>query len=369
MTTNSITTVHLRGTPRERGRELGERTASIAQYYWREILLDLGERAERPMTEDELLAWLRERAAYAAGIAPDLDEELHGIAEGADVPYEMAFAINSGDEVNTLAAACGSSTFAVPDKHCLSIIVPPERSATGGLLMAQTWDGPDWTPAPWLLTVEEASGTSAFLTDPGWIGGAGVNDHGVASVHTGVGIEGAPVGLGYSHIARRMMQSATAETAAAAAVAYPSSGGCHYVAGDAERAFDALVAGELRDVVAVDGWLSTCFHFEQPEFEGVQQEGGKSVFARSMARRIGRILTLAQAEDGPIEPRRLFDLFADHADGDDGFSVCLHAGEMRVLGTVVADARTRTVWASVGSPCEANPITEVRLTEAGPQVR
>jgi isopenicillin-N N-acyltransferase-like protein len=359
---SSIKTIHLTGSPRERGRRLGAQMAIPIQKYWREILLDVGVRAERPMTEAELREWLADRATFAAAIAPDLDEELRGIAEGADVDYEVAFAVNAGEEIDELASALGSSTYSLPAKHCLSIIVPPERSATGGLLMAQTWEAPDWTPAPWLVTVEEDAGTSVFMTDPGWIGGCGVNDRGIASVHTAVFLCEAPVGLGYSFIARRIMQAATTEAAAAAVVEYPAAGGCHYIVGDDAGGVDAVVAGELRDIFAFEGWLSTCGHYEHPRFVAKQRETKKpdSLF------RTGRILELAQAVDGLIEPLQLFSLLSDHKESEGGAAVCLH-GQVRVLGTLVADARSRTVWANAGNPCEGNPVTEVRLGADGPE--
>jgi isopenicillin-N N-acyltransferase-like protein len=351
-----IVQIRLAGAPRERGRQLGARFGPLAQAYWREILLDLGERAARPMGEAELLEWLRPRAAFAAAIAPDLDEELRGLAEGAEIPYEVAFAINSGNEMNGLAAGRGASTFALPEKRCLSIVVQAKYSATGSVLLGQTWEGPRATPAPWLVTVEENAGASVWLTDPGWIGGAGLNSHGVGTVQTGVAFAGSPVGLGYSYIARRALQQISAAAAAQSATEYPSSSAGHYVSADGGETIDALVAGELRESLPVEGWLTTHAHFDDQRFAALRDPGDR----RDSQWRTNRLLAMAAAA-APIEPLTLFELFADHEGRDDGGTVCLHSGELTALGTIVIDVGARTVWASAGSPCERRLISTVRL--------
>jgi isopenicillin-N N-acyltransferase like protein len=346
------------GSPRERGRQIGEELGDLARETWREVLADLGERAARPLPEAELRALLAERAAFAARVAPDLDEELRGVAEGAGVDYEVAVAINNVNELNSVAAVRGSSTFALPEKHCLSLVVPAAHSATRGVLLAQTWDSPRNAPLPWLLTVEEEAGRSVFLTDPGWLGGAGVNDRGTASVHTGLHMTTYPVGIGYSHIARRIMQAPSAAAALAASTEFASSDGCHYLIGDRTGASDAIVAADQHTVVPVDGWLSTHYHVDDPAFAPMlETDNAKSLH------RTGRILDLAraQAERGPINPLQPFELFGDHATDASGAAVCLHQGEMRIAGMIVADAGSQTVWASVGNPCEWNPVSMVTL--------
>lgn len=351
-----ILTVRLKGEPRERGRQLGELMGALATYYLHELLMDVGERAARPMTEAELVSWLSPRAAYAASIAPDLDEEVRGFAEGAQIPYEMAFAINSGNEMNDLAAGRGSSTFALPAKHCLSLAVPAEHSATGSILLAQTWEGPRTTPPPWLVTVEEGEASSVWLTTPGWFGGTGVNSFGIGTVQTGVVLADPPFGLGYSYIARRILQQQTVDAAAEASVKYPSPSGGHYVSADGARVVDGIIGGELRESVPVVGWLATHAHFDDPRYAALRDPRDR----RDSPWRTRRILEQCEA-GAPIQPRTLFDLFADHEGRDDGGTVCLHSGEITALGTIVIDPAGSRVWANAGSPCAHAPISEVQL--------
>jgi hypothetical protein len=355
MTQPGIFVARLEGEPRERGRQLGELMGDLASSYLDELLRDVGERASRPMNEAELLSWLSSRAAYCAAIAPDLDEEVRGFAEAAQIPYEMAFAINSGNEMNDLAARRGSSTFALP-AHCLSIVVPPEHSTTGQVLLAQTWEGPRTTPSPWLVTVKEDTGSSVWLTTPGWFGGAGLNSFGVGSVQTGVVLAKPPLGLGYSYIARRMLQERSARAASEGAVRYPSPSGGHYISADRVTVMDALLAGSLRASFAVPGWLSTHAHFDRPRFAVRRHPDDR----RDSRWRTDRLLGLCR-EGAPLGPHALFHLFADHGGRNDGGTVCLHSGEIAALGMIVIDPAGGTVWASAGSPCSHAPVTKVRL--------
>ena len=356
MAGTEIFTARLEGRPRERGRQMGELMGGLTAYYLHELLMDIGERASRPMSEAELLTWLSPRAAYAASVAPDLDEEVRGFAEAAQIPDEMAFAINSGNEMNDLAASRGSSTFALPAKHCLSIAVPAEHSTTGTVLLAQTWEGPRTTPPPWLVTVREGEGSSVWLTTPGWFGGTGVNSFGVGTVQTGVVLAKPPVGLGYSYISRRMLQQHSVDGAAQAAVQYPSPSGGHYVSADHTRVIDGLIAGDLRGSFPVEGWLATHAHFDDQRYEVLRHPHD----CRDSPWRTSRIIDRCQAL-APLAPRELFHIFADHEGRDDGGTVCLHSGEISAIGTIVIDPAGRTVWASTGSPCAHGPITEVRL--------
>ena len=356
MTEGEIFTACLEGEPRERGRQLGELMGDLTGYYLSELRKDVGERASRPMSEGELLAWLAPRAAFAASVAPELDEEVRGFAEAAQISYEMAFAINSGNEMNDLAVSRGSSTFALPSKHCLSIVIPAGQSATGNVLLAQTWEGPRVTPPPWLITAREGRVSSVWLTTPGWFGGTGVNSFGVGSVQTAVVLADPPLGLGYSYIARRMLQQRSVDAAAQSAVEYPSPSGGRYVVSDGIKVVDAELAGELRGSFPVPGWLATHAHFDEPSYTAMRAPGDR----RDSLWRTSRILERCKAA-APVEPLDVFGLFADHEGRDDGGTVCLHAGGVAALGTIVIEPVERRVWASVGSPCARGPVTEVSV--------
>ena len=101
---------------------------------------------------------------------PQAQDEMKGIAEGADVTYGDILALNCRSEL----------MFALPD-GCSTLAVLPESSRDGDTYLAQTWDwimparastvilDIDQSPAPRILMVAEA----------GMIGGKGLNDKGI----------------------------------------------------------------------------------------------------------------------------------------------------------------------------------------------
>lgn len=356
----SIPFAELSGDARERGRLHGREIPGVLRRYWRELVLDVTERSDHPMSEEALADWVRERAALALSLEPDLEEEIRGIAEGAGVDYEQALAVNLGEEVNHLAFGLGWHAPAV--QRCLSIVVPPEQSQTGGYLLAQTWDGPAWLPDPMLFVVEEEAGRSVFIADPGWVGGAGLNDRGLGSVHTGVGtkVDGTP-GLPYSFIARRILRSDDLQSAAQSVTELPATAGCHYIVVDRERVVDVETAGLTNANFTYTGPISTCAHFSDSRCAATESDPRGRLVSEF---RVGRLLDLFQPA-APISPLDLFRLISDHEPGPDGASVCLHPGSMRSLGSIVIDLAGRTVWGKAGNPCMARPVTQVTLFDSG----
>src|SRR5512132_1953314 len=122
---DAITLVELSGTPFERGREHGRRIPDTLQAYWSELVLDVTERSDRPMSEGQLRDWVVERAQPALALAPDLEEEIRGMADGAGVDWEVALAVNLGEECNHLAYSLGWHAPEV--QRCLSVVVPPSQ--------------------------------------------------------------------------------------------------------------------------------------------------------------------------------------------------------------------------------------------------
>jgi isopenicillin-N N-acyltransferase-like protein len=362
-----IEVIRLSGTPFERGLEHGAAVADRLEYYWGELVADVSERAIERLSKDELRGWIKERSSAAVAIAPDLEQEIRGIAEGAGVEYEVALAVSFGEEVCHLASARGvergpGAGDSSPLTRCLSVVVPPEKSATGSYLLAQTWDGPDWTPDPILFAVDEEAGRSAYLSDGGWVGGVGLNDRGLGSVHTGVStVEDGTPGVPYPFIARRIMQAGSFDEAVASVVEVPATAGCHFLVGDGTRLTDVEVAGALNAVVPMTPPVSTCAHFCAGNT--VKTELSEE-WHRISAYRVERLLSLLadRSDTGPLD---VFEIMSDHEEGPSGATVCRHPGTGRSLGAIVVDMGTSTVYAQAGNPCLARPIVSITVPRAG----
>ncbi|WP_322799315.1 C45 family peptidase, partial [Thermoflexus sp.] len=318
MKEETIRVLWLTGSPRERGRQHGRAAAPWIHRYWAELVAEATVRAARPLSLHELSQWLQERAALALEKAPDLALELEGMAEGAGVPWEAVLGLNFYEEIADLVHERGRPARPVGSR-CSAVVLPPDRTATGRMLLAQTWDGADWWGDPWLFLVEEHGIRMAYLADAGTLGGVGVNSAGIGSVHTGVTLRVHPPGLPYTFIARRILRCRSVEEAVQVATEAPSTAGCHYIVSDGVQGVDIEMAGTVSATRPLEGIWATCAHFEA--YECVVQQWMPEVPASR--HRVERLKAQAAARFG-VRPPDLFEILADHVPGPGGATVCRH---------------------------------------------
>jgi isopenicillin-N N-acyltransferase-like protein len=192
--------------PYERGREFGaahgERVATTVAAYRR--LIGPGVDLDR---------WGPAVLARIAGWAPDLAEEITGIAAGAGLPPGLVAAINARTE---LLAAADVLAGHPPGRDECSVVVDLGR-AGGSAVAGQTWDWYVELADNWLVwTIPFPDGRRVTtLTEYGVVGKIGVNARGVGVLFTmlhhradGRGAGGAPVGVPVHVVARRVLDEA-----------------------------------------------------------------------------------------------------------------------------------------------------------------
>jgi isopenicillin-N N-acyltransferase-like protein len=161
--------------------------------------------------------------------APDLVEEMRGIARGAGVPFERIFLINSLLDIGNMRYLplvqnfAGCSTFAVA-----------AEAGTGKTLIGQTYDMADFHQNYLtLLRLKPARGPRQLLfTFAGIIGAAGQNEAGI-----GVNINYlSPLDVGWGRLHSIMIRQILAGTQLADAltppVLPPRAGGAHFLIAD-----------------------------------------------------------------------------------------------------------------------------------------
>ncbi len=353
MKDESIRVLWLTGSPRERGRQHGRAAAPWIRRYWAELVAEATVRAAHPISLQELREWIQERAVPALEKDPDLALELEGLAEGAGVPWEAVLGLNFYEEIADLVHERGRPPRPIRPR-CSAVVLPPDRTAAGRMLLAQTWDGADWWGDPWLFLVEEEGVRMAYLADAGTLGGVGVNSAGIGSVHTGVTLRAHPPGLPYTFIARRILRCRSVEEAVRVVTEAPSTAGCHYIVSDGVHAVDIEMAGTVSAVRPVEGIWATCAHFEDPAC--AMQQWREDVPASR--HRVERLKTQAAARSG-VQLLDLFELLADHVPGPEGATVCRHpnpASDSRSAAGVVIDPQGRWMLTRMGNPCQSLPV-------------
>lgn len=173
---DSFPLVSVSGPPRERGRQYGrqakDRVHHSARLYLGRLHRDIPSDAEIQSLVDRLVP-------QAAAFGADYIEEMHGIAEGADLPFAHVFIINARTELLSLArrqARKGDTD------GCTGAVIMPERSRSGRLIHGQNWDWlAECVETAVVLRVAGDGDTPELMTftEAGGLGRSGLNDAGI----------------------------------------------------------------------------------------------------------------------------------------------------------------------------------------------
>src|SRR5437660_5740610 len=225
----NIPVLELSGAPGQIGAAHGEaQRERIREYAERFISWTLSMAAVR-VTEAELWARWAPQVAVNQREAPDMVEEMRGIARGAGVPFERVFLLNSLLDLNSFrylglaTAFAGCSTFAVA-----------AEAGTGKTLVGQTYDMPafhqDYLT---LLRLKPSEGPRQLVfTFAGIVGAAGLNEAGLAVNINYLSPLDAGLGRLHSVVVRQILASAQLADALTPPVLPPRAGGAHFLVAD-----------------------------------------------------------------------------------------------------------------------------------------
>lgn len=147
--------IEISGSPRERGRLYGEQARErvhLSSELYREQLGRLG------YSREKVVDLVESFPAAILDWAPELVEEMRGIAEGAGLDFTSVFLINARTELLQLARR-GLSFKDQEKDGCTGVVVMPKAARDGRLIHAQNWD--------WRAECAETSVVVRVLQDDG----------------------------------------------------------------------------------------------------------------------------------------------------------------------------------------------------------
>src|SRR5881275_1260996 len=225
----TIPVLDLSGTPAQIGAAHGESQRDRIRAYVDRYLGFLLRSAAVTLTEETLWQRWAPQVAVNQREAPDLVEEMRGIARGAGVPFERIFLLNSLLDLNSFryldlaTGFAGCSTFAVA-----------AEAGTGKTLVGQTYDMSEFhQDYLTLLRLQPAQGPRQLVfTFAGIVGAAGLNEAGLA-VNINY-LSPRDVGLGRLHsvVVRQILGSPQLADALTHPVVPPRAGGAHFLVAD-----------------------------------------------------------------------------------------------------------------------------------------
>src|SRR5258708_21775613 len=173
--------IEISGPPRERAAQFARLAADSihkgASHYFaqlKELSLDASGVAEL----------VRDYLPVIEAFEPTYIEEMHGIAEGAGVPFEDIVLLNARTEILKLAKPEIRARLKTPDEPdgCTGVVVLPQAGNAGRLIHAQNWDWKrECAETAVVLKVRRDDGPDLMtFTEAGALGRCGFNAVGIA---------------------------------------------------------------------------------------------------------------------------------------------------------------------------------------------
>jgi isopenicillin-N N-acyltransferase-like protein len=298
----------------------------------------------------------------AKAFAPDLVEEIQGIAEGANRAFEDIFLLNARSEIlfNPQVLA----------QECTTLAALPEVTKNGAMLLAQNWD---WykavTNCQVILKIGQREGKPSLVTftEAGQLAKIGMNAAGIGLVVNNLTSDQPRTGVPWIFLTRRILESAHL----AQALGYVlNTGRAHsinfligHAAGEAVNLETSPV--EAHVLWPENGICAHTNHYLVPgkDFRDLKplRDPNPSTYLRCRRAQRG----LAELK-GEIDVQGIQNILKDHMDKP--FSVCTHQNPtvepMRQIVTclsIVMNLSRRQIHYTLGNPCRG----EVETLEMG----
>ncbi|MEZ5077366.1 MAG: C45 family peptidase [Solirubrobacterales bacterium] len=362
--------------PGECGRELGRARAAEIGEGWRGYLRFF--EADGLFGPAEIERWGGEALDAISAWAPELGEEIEGIAAGADLAPQIVAALNARTEL--LARVARARRIGHGRGEC-SVLVALEAEG-GRPLGIQTWDWHEELGATWLVWgFETAAGMRVqTLTEAGILAKIGINSAGIAvllNVLHHADDASVPTGVPIHVLLRRILaESESIFDAQRLLVSAPVAASSAVTMIAAEGSEETALTAELRPgggpgFVLPDehGVLVHTNHFLSPAAVPGDLEpviGPDSLFRLELLRR--RAVRLRGSHPGVGE---LLAPFASHLGR--GGAICCHPEPGAGLGdryatlvTVLVDPRAGRMRFAAGGPCKAEESGWTEVTVSVP---
>lgn len=281
---------------------------------------------------------------------PSCAAELRGMAAGAEVPYDLLVAMNSGQEIGARrrAGAFGHG--------CSCIGLPPETTVGGGVLLGHNEDsGAGYEDTCYVLRVRQNDGPAYLaFTYAGLLLHQGLNEAGVGQVGNALYFDDIrPCGTPKLPAYRAALDGRFVEESIRAATApWRANGQNHMLAERTGLLCDVEVSATLSAVIWANGApLVHTNHAQDPALQAL--ESGDRLNSRLRQARLEQLVAQRNREH-TVET--VWAMLSDHANFPK--SVCKHIDErdnphVRTIASVVVDLSIAELHVAVGNPCGA----------------
>jgi isopenicillin-N N-acyltransferase like protein len=221
--------IECRGGAVERGSSHGEQLrAEIRDFYdaWVDSAC-----SESGTTEQDLISYAGAHAPASRDYAPELVQEIEGIAAGAGLPFEAVFLINCFDEVT----CHGPGIIKIGLHGCTAFAVTGRATSDGRSYIGQGWDMPRVYRPCLLRLVSDDQPDTLVVSHPGMIGGTGINEHGLAIAWNTLKTRDAGLGVPAPLVVRKALQATELAELIGSVIRSRRANGMNFVAADSDK--------------------------------------------------------------------------------------------------------------------------------------
>jgi isopenicillin-N N-acyltransferase-like protein len=329
------------GTPFDIGLDVGEQAKEVINAAAASTRADLA-RTHDPRVMDTIQDYLNATAAYA----PELVEEMSGMAEGSGATVIEIFVMNAAAELHQATGLF--------EESCTVVGITQAGTKQGNVLLAHNEDASaGWGDFAYLVRAQPLSGPAfVAFTYAGLLLYQGVNSAGIGSVGNALYARDARPGIPKLLAYRRILNQTTIEDAIRVAIANERAFGNNHLISNAE--------GDIYDIEVTGGrwamlhagnlFLAHANHLVSPEMDDLDAHED---LLNSRLRQM-RVERLVEASWGEIDLDLLAGIMSDHSNYPR--SVCKHSApesnlDYGTIGSVVIDVTNRVLRACAGNPC------------------
>lgn len=344
MVAKPIPVIEVSGTHREVGQQIGEKMKPQLQRILSRLRGSLPPGVEwKDMLLKGRLCLAHSRAAY-----PQFAEELEGIAEAAELPFEEIFLGICEELWEPAAWHADSPTLA---RGCTDFAARGQATADGATLVAHTNDLPPETEEDVVILRVQAGDDPEFLgiSVAGLGFSAGFNAAGISMTGNAVSCSDIRPGVPRLLIARAILAARRLGEAMDACLLPLRASNYNNVIADPNGEIYNMEgsATDCEPIYIDDNVMAHANHYlswPMRRFEAHRNYIGDSII------RYNRAMRLLRENSGRLSPELFQKLLADHANYP--ASICKHAGTTVTVFSIIINLSELRAWIGRGRPCQ-----------------
>jgi isopenicillin-N N-acyltransferase-like protein len=350
MSTEPIPVIEVRGSHRQVGQQIGEAMKPQLQ----RMVGRLRDELPHSVTWDDLLRQGRLYLAHTWPVYPQYVEELEGIAEAANLPFEEVF-LEICEELWEPSAWRGSTGRA---RGCTDLVARGRATCDGSTLIAHTNDLSPEVEQDLVILKVRADQEPEFLgVSVGGLGySAGFNAAGISMTGNQVSCNDIRPGAPRLLAVRAILAARRLEEAMDACLLPQRASNYNNVIADANGEAYSMEgsATDCEPIYIADDILAHANHYVSLPMR--RFEADHNGISGSIIRH-HRALRLLRENYGQLSPERLQSLLADHANYPG--SICRHGADTVTVFSLVIHLEQRRAWIGRGRPCETTFVEHV----------